>query len=96
MEVLQAASPDDAVAAMRARRPDLVVTAFSPPRERGLRGIRAILSAINGGCPPVLALSTTAGDGDRDLLMREGIAGYLVKPCPPLTLLAEARRLLGA
>jgi two-component system chemotaxis response regulator CheY len=78
------------------RRPDLIVVEFSPPRQQSLSVIRALRALAAAPSVPIVALSTTLGDADRELLFAEGVAGYMVKPCPPLTLLAEARRLLAS
>ena len=86
----------DGLRLSRERRPDLIVVEFSPPRQASLALVRSFRTDASTAAVPVVALSTTVGDVDRDLLLGEGIAAYMVKPCPPLTLLAEARRLLGA
>jgi len=92
--VAAAASGSDGVQLARERVPDLIVVEFSPPRQQSLDTIRALRALAGGGHVPIVALSTTLGDADRELLYAEGVSGYMVKPCPPLTLLAEARRLL--
>ena len=93
--VVAAAGGDEGLRLSRERRPDLIVVEFSPPRQHSLAVVRAFRTQPSTTAVPVVALSTTPGEADRDLLLAEGIAAYMVKPCPPLTLLAEARRLLG-
>lgn len=93
--VVAAACGDDGLRLAGERRPDLIVVEFCPPRQVSLATVRAFRAQASTAAVPVVALSTTSGDGDRDVLLAEGIAAYIVKPCPPLTLLAEARRLLG-
>lgn len=78
----------------RARRPDLIVFEFAPPRARGLDAFRALRNDKATASVPMLALCTAPGETDRELLTREGVVGYLAKPCPPLELLAVARRVL--
>lgn len=92
--VVATSCADEGLKRSRERRPDLIVVEFAPPRQASLARVRAFRSDAATADVPVVALSTTLGDADRDLLLGEGIAAYLVKPCPPLTLLAEARRLL--
>lgn len=89
-----AAHADEGLRMARARRPDLVVLEFSPPRARSLDAFRAFRTDAATASVPLVALSTTLGEADRELLLAEGIARYLVKPCPPLTLLDVARGLL--
>jgi CheY-like chemotaxis protein len=93
--VLATAHAHEAERLARAERPDLIVMEFAPPRARSLEAMRA-MRREHAPTTPLVALSTTLGDGDRDLLLAEGVAAYLCKPCPPLTLLAEAHRLLAA
>lgn len=93
--VVATSCADDGLKLSRERRPDLIVVEFAPPRQASLALVRAFRSDAATAGVPVVALSTTLGDADRELLLAEGIAAYMVKPCPPLTLLAEARRLLG-
>ena len=93
--VMAASRGDDGLRLSRERRPDLIVVEFAPPRQASLALVRAFRGDASTASVPLVALSTILGDADRDLLLAEGIAAYMVKPCPPLTLLAEARRLLG-
>ena len=93
--VVAATSGDEGVRLARERRPDLIVVEFSPPRQASLATVRAFRAQPATAAVPVVALSTTIGDADRELLLSEGVAGYMVKPCPPLTLLAEAKRVLA-
>jgi DNA-binding response OmpR family regulator len=93
--VVAAASAEDGLRLSRERRPDLIVVEFSPPRQASLATVRAFRAEPSIARVPMVALSTTVGDTDRAVLYAEGVAGYMVKPCPPLTLLAECRRLLG-
>ena len=93
--VVAAASGADGLRLAREHRPDLIVVEFSPPRQASLATVRAFRTQAATAAVPVVALSTTIGEADRELLLSEGVAGYMVKPCPPLTLLAEARRVLS-
>jgi DNA-binding response OmpR family regulator len=86
---------DEGLRLSRERRPDLIVMEFAPPRQASLLQVRAFRGETATADIPVIVLSTTLGNADRDLLLGEGVAAYMVKPCPPLTLLAEVRRLLG-
>ena len=94
--VLGTCCPEEAVRVARARRPDLIVLELAPFRASALEGLRALKSHPATASIPVLALSTALGDPDRERALAAGCAGYLLKPCPPLELLAEARRLLAS
>ena len=92
--VVAAPSIEAALRAAAERRPDVVVFAFVPPRARSLEALRAFRGDPAAAAVPMLVLSTTLGDVDRDVLLAEGVAGYMLKPCPPLELLAEIKRLI--
>lgn len=77
------------------RRPDLIVMELAPPRSRSLDAVRSYRRDARTAAVPVVAVSTLLNEVDRDIMMAEGLAAYLVKPCSPMTLLAEARRILG-
>ncbi|HEX6749314.1 MAG TPA: response regulator [Longimicrobium sp.] len=93
--VASAAHADEGLRLARARKPDLVVLEFSPPRARSLEAFRAFRRDEATASVPIVALSTMVGEADRELLVAEGITMCLAKPCPPLTLLDVAKRLLG-
>jgi CheY-like chemotaxis protein len=94
--VAAAARAEEGLRLARARRPDLIVLEFSPPRARSLEAFRAFRADPATASVPVVALSTLLGEADRELLVSEGLAGYVVKPCPPLRLLDIAKGLLEA
>ncbi|HEX5725889.1 MAG TPA: hypothetical protein VFX98_10520 [Longimicrobiaceae bacterium] len=79
----------------RVRVPDVIVLELPPryppaweaPRELGAHPATARI--------PLLALGTGHAAGDRDRALAAGFAEYLLKPLPPLQLLAQVRRVLG-
>jgi DNA-binding response OmpR family regulator len=92
--VAAASHADEGLRLARARPPDLIVLEFSPPRARSLDAFRAFRRDQATASVPLVALSTLLGEADRELLVSEGVARYLVKPCPPLMLLDVTRGLL--
>lgn len=86
---------DEGLSHARLAPPDLVVLGLAPPRAAALDCVRCFLGEPATARVPLLALSTVPGVDERDTLLAEGITAYLPKPCTPLELLAEVRRLLA-
>jgi DNA-binding response OmpR family regulator len=93
--VAAAERADEALRQARLTPPDLVVLEVAPPRDAALHALRGLRGEPATARVPVVALSTVPTDRERDLLMGEGVTCYLAKPCPPLALLTEVRRILG-
>lgn len=94
--VAAAVLSDEGLSHARLQPPDVVVLGLSPPRTAALHCVRCFRGEPATARVPLLALSTVPGADERDTLLAEGIASYLSKPCTPLELLAEVRRLLAA
>jgi CheY-like chemotaxis protein len=86
---------EEALSQARLTPPDVVVMEMAPPREKALDALRGLRGDPATARVPVVALSTVPTERERDLLMAEGVRCYLAKPCPPLALLTEVRRILG-
>lgn len=93
--VVAAAYHAEGVRLARERRPDLIVLEYGLPRSEALDAARALRSDALTAAIPLLALSTAYSEAERERALAAGFSAYLVKPCPPLQLLAETRRLLG-
>ncbi|HEX8693983.1 MAG TPA: response regulator [Longimicrobium sp.] len=93
--VLAAAFHAEGVRLARERLPDLIVLEYGLPRSEALEAAHALRSDALTGTIPLLALSTAFSEADRERALAAGFSAYLLKPCPPLQLLAETRRLLG-
>ena len=94
--VLQSACSAGVLELAREHRPQLIVLAVSYSTGPAWATLHALRQDPETGCIPVLALSTTGLPEHRSRALELGCAGYLVKPLPPLELLAAARQVLGA
>jgi len=86
----EAGTPEEAVAAVRALRPDLVLMDL----QLGRAGNGAdVTQAIRSGpdAPPVLILTNYDTDGDIIRSIEAGASGYLLKGAPPDELLLAVR-----
>lgn len=77
-QVDTAASVDEAIAKIRTRRPDLVVTDIVMPERSGFELITWIRSDLPPPLPPIIALSGFPDVGDEAL--RRGASAFQVKP----------------
>jgi CheY-like chemotaxis protein len=96
-EVRTSASVPDAVAALKAWWPDVLVADIEMPGEDGfslLRQARALESA-RGRRLPVLALTAYGRPEDRVRILAAGFNLYLAKPVDPSELALAAANLAG-
>jgi len=94
--VVAAAYLHEGVRLAREHRPDVIFLEYALPRSHAVEAVRALRSDSGTAAIPLVALSTAFTAAERDMALSMGFDAYLLKPCPPLELLAEARRLLGA
>ena len=79
----------------RAEPPQLIVLAVSMTSAPAWAILDALRADPGTASIPVLALSTTGLSEHRARALEMGCAAFLVKPLPPLELLAAARQVLG-
>jgi DNA-binding NarL/FixJ family response regulator len=85
----EAADGREAIAAVAALRPDVVLMDLRMPVVDGLSAIRAIREQPDP--PPILVLTTYDGDTDILRAIEAGAAGYLLKDAPPAELYGAVR-----
>ncbi|MEV6330160.1 response regulator transcription factor [Streptomyces sp. NPDC051909] len=90
--VAEAADGDEAVAAVRRTRPDVVLMDIRMPGTDGLEATRRILADADGGAAPRILVLTTY-DLDRYVYaaLRAGASGFLLKDVTPEHLAAAVR-----
>jgi two-component system OmpR family response regulator len=91
METSQAGDGEAALAAVGARKPDLVVLDINMPRMDGLEVCRRLRAQGN---VPVLFLSSRDEELDRILGIELGADDYVVKPFSPREVVARANAIL--
>jgi two-component system, cell cycle response regulator DivK len=94
-EVVEAADGAEAVEQARATAPDLVLLDLHMPVLDGFGAIDQLRGDARFDATPVVALTASAMDGDREHAMAAGFSGYLTKPIRLATLRGEIRRLIG-
>jgi two-component system, cell cycle response regulator DivK len=94
-EVMEAADGAEAVELARANAPDLVLLDLHMPVLDGFGAIFLLRAEPRFAATPVVALSASAMDVDRDRVMTAGFTGYITKPIRLATLRGEVQRLIG-
>src|SRR5262245_37701268 len=89
--VLTAADGVEALALVRAHRPDLVVLDLGLPR---LDGIEVARSLRRDGTVPIIMLTARAEESDRLLGLDVGADDYISKPFSPRELVARVKAVL--
>ncbi|MBI3637383.1 MAG: response regulator, partial [Candidatus Rokubacteria bacterium] len=93
--VVAAADGDEALAAVTASRPDLVLLDIKMPRMSGFEVLRRLRAAAATHDLPVIVLTASEGQGGRDRALGLGATEYLRKPFSTDALLAEIRERLA-
>ncbi|HYW14392.1 MAG TPA: response regulator [Longimicrobium sp.] len=94
--VMQAECSANALELARAHPPHLIVLAVTLSSAPAWALLGALRQSPETAAIPVVALSTTGLSEHRTRALELGCAAFLVKPLPPLELLAAARQVLGA
>lgn len=93
-EITEAADGIEAVRFAREVHPDLIVLDLHMPGLDGF-GVLAQLRADKGFAKtPIMALTASAMQGDRERALDAGFSSYVTKPIPLSELRAEVQRLL--
>jgi CheY-like chemotaxis protein len=95
--VVGAAAAGDALAAVEAARPDVLISDIGMPEVDGyelLRRVRA-LGPARGGRLPAIALTAFARSEDRTRALHAGFLVHVSKPVEPSKLLATVARIVG-
>jgi phosphate regulon transcriptional regulator PhoB len=83
-----------ALAEVRARRPDLVVLDLLLPEVDGLEVCRRLRADVATAALPIIMLTARADEVDRVVGLEVGADDYVVKPFSPRELVARARAVL--
>jgi DNA-binding NarL/FixJ family response regulator/DNA-binding SARP family transcriptional activator len=85
----EAANGEEAIAAVRTARPDVVLLDIQMPHLDGLAAARRILADENP--PKVIMMTTFGSDENLYAALRAGVSGFVLKTSPPEQLVAAIR-----
>jgi CheY-like chemotaxis protein len=92
--VIEATTAQEALNQLKMEGPDLILMDIQLPGMDGLELTRRLKENPDTRRIPVLALTSYAMKGDRELAMAAGCAGYITKPIDKTTLLREVAKTL--
>lgn len=79
-DVIEATCGEDGVRLAAQRRPDLILMDLQLPGIDGTEALRQIRESVTGGDVPVVAVTASAMNEDRDRAYAAGFDGYVLKP----------------
>jgi len=93
--VLEAEDGQAALAAVRGKKVDVVVTDVNMPRMDGITLVKSLRALPEFKFTPILLLTTESADNKKAEGRAAGATGWLVKPFNPDQLLATIKKVLG-
>jgi two-component system cell cycle response regulator DivK len=94
-EMIESTTGEEALAAVAAQRPDLILMDIQLPVMDGYETTRRIRANPDHKTIPIIAVTSYALSGDQAKAMAAGCDGYVTKPFSPRALLAKVREYLG-
>ena len=91
----EAADGEEALRLLRDQTPDLVLMDLQIPARNGYDVIREIRKEPRLQKVPVVAVTASAMQGDRERVLAAGFTGYIAKPVSLVQLRREINQLLG-
>src|SRR5438270_13506002 len=92
--VMEAADGEEALQRGRAEAPDLILLDLQMPRRTGYEVLSELRKNPRHASLPIIALTASAMQGDRERALAAGFTGYLAKPVALVHLREEVQRLL--
>lgn len=88
------ARPREAVAAIRAIRPDMVLLDQMMPEQDGFETLRQLRREDDLAAIPVIFVTADADAPERARMLRAGASGVIAKPFTPVSLVRDIRHFL--
>jgi CheY-like chemotaxis protein len=93
-QVIEAATAREVFDLLKTERPDLILMDIQLPGTDGLEVTKRLKEDPSTRSIPVLAVTSYAMKGDREMALAAGCAGYIAKPIDKTTLLKEVANTL--
>lgn len=94
--VTEAADGEEALQKARAELPDLILLDLQMPVRNGYEALTELRQDPRFAGVPIVAVTASAMQGDREKALAAGFNGYLTKPLALSNLRSEIRRLLAS
>lgn len=94
-EVISAGSGEEGVEIFRKERPSLVIVDINLPGIDGFEVTRRIRNSEGGDAVPIVAITSHAMLGDRELVFSAGCTAYFEKPIDPITIVDKIHQAIG-
>ncbi len=79
-QTLEAGTAEDGLEIARGRAPDLILMDIQLPGMGGIEGLKALRAEPGTAGIPVVAITASVMQADRDQIMRAGFDGFIEKP----------------
>ena len=93
--VIEASDGGDAIEKARAEKPDLILLDLQMPIFNGYEVLQQLRHDARFALVPIIALTASAMQGDREKALAAGFTAHLAKPVALAELRAEIQRLLA-
>ncbi|MCA8948377.1 MAG: response regulator [Planctomycetes bacterium] len=95
-EVIEARNGEEAIAAIRTHRPDLVFLDVMMPKINGFEVTEKVRSDPDLANVKIILLTAKGQESDREVGKTAGANDYMTKPFSPTKILERAREVLGS
>jgi CheY-like chemotaxis protein len=95
MDVLEAASADEALEVAAREHPDVILLDCMMPGKDGMDALHALQAEPSTAAIPVVFLTARSGMADETVLRQLGARGVVMKPFDPTTLAERVRAFLS-
>lgn len=92
--ITEAADGEEALQKALAETPDLILLDLQMPRRTGYEVLVELRKDPRHAELPIIAITASAMQGDREKALAAGFTGYMAKPVPLVHLRQEVKRLL--
>ena len=94
-EVMEVSNGQDAITAVKEKRPDLLITDLMMPKITGYEVCRMLRFDDSFKNMPIIVLTSLSNQDEREMAVRSGADAVFVKPFELNLLLCKIRELLG-
>jgi len=94
-EYIQAFTGEDGVEKALAERPDIILMDIQLPDISGLEAVKRIRMVDDMQEIPIIAITSYAMSGDREMILDVGCDGYFEKPVDPLTIMKDIEKIVS-